>query len=156
MTRQAWRPSKAQESHPKRWSLIKRWSRCLAQRAVVDLAISLRLEAGGANTPDSKLLPLMMAAVNAVARRSYELLAATLQQLALVDELARRIGLPFHRNTHAISLASTMESNRIISCARKVSRPCGETFATSHNPSQSALFRGAVSVATRPFGNRGE
>src|SRR5207302_3137525 len=98
---------KAQESDPRRWSLFRRWSRCLAQRAVVDLAISLRLEAGGANTPDGKLLPLMMAAVNAVARRSYELLAATLQQLALVDELARRIGLPFHRNTHAISLAST-------------------------------------------------
>src|SRR5438132_5898724 len=82
----------------------------------------------------------MMPAVNAVARRSYELLSATLQQLALVDELARRIGLPFHRNTHAISLALTVEGNRIISRARKVSRPCGETFVTSITRHNSLYF----------------
>jgi len=33
---------------------------CLAERAVVNLSVRLRLEAHGADTPDGKLLPLMM------------------------------------------------------------------------------------------------
>src|SRR3989442_13765773 len=74
----------------------------------------------------------------------------------MVDELPRRMGLPFHRNPHAISLALTVEGNRMISRARKVSRPCGETFVTSTTRHNSQLFRGSVSLASRRFGDRGE